>query len=90
MSKYKVVIHYEGAFKYTIEADSLEEAEEKAYALYSNEDNDAFAENLADSFIADSWEENNKHEGMVWDLNIGEYVYPENLPAYWHYTEEEE
>lgn len=30
------------------------------------------------------------HEGMVWDLNIGEYVYPENLPSHWHYTEEEE
>ena len=30
------------------------------------------------------------HEGMVWDLNIGEYVYPENLPSHWHYVEEEE
>lgn len=56
MNKYKVVIHYEGALKYIVEADSLEEAEEKAYELYnSEEDNDVFAENLADSFIADSW-----------------------------------
>ena len=31
-----------------------------------------------------------EHEEMVWDLNIGEYVYPENLPSHWHYTEEEE
>lgn len=55
MSKYKVVIHYEGALKYIVEADSLDEAEEKAYALYSNEDNDAFVGHIADSFIADSW-----------------------------------
>ena len=34
--------------------------------------------------------EEEDHEGMVWDLNIGEYVYPENLPSHWHYTEEEE
>ena len=55
MPKYKVVIHYEGALKYIVEADSLEEAEQKAYELYNNEGNDAFAENLADSFISDSW-----------------------------------
>ena len=55
MSKYKVVIHYDGDLKYTVEANSLEEAEQKACALYSNEDNDIFAENLADSFIVDSW-----------------------------------
>ena len=30
MPKYKVIIHYEGALNYTIEADSLGEAEEKA------------------------------------------------------------
>lgn len=29
------------------------------------------------------------HEGMVWDLSTGEYVYPENLPSHWHYVEEE-
>lgn len=55
MSKYKVVIHYDGDLKYIVEADSLEEAEQKACALYGNEDGDAFAEHLADSFIADSW-----------------------------------
>lgn len=55
MSKYKVVIHYEGALKYIVEADNLEEAEAKACELYDNEDNDVFAEYLADSFIADSW-----------------------------------
>lgn len=55
MPKYKVVIHYEGALDYIVEADSLGEAEEKAYALCSNEDNDAFAGHLADSFVADSW-----------------------------------
>lgn len=55
MPKYKVVIHYDGDFKYIIEADSLDEAERKAYELYDSEDNDAFAEHLADSFVADSW-----------------------------------
>lgn len=55
MPKYKVIIHYEGAINYTIEADSLDEAEQKACALFSNEDNNVFAERLADSFIADSW-----------------------------------
>lgn len=54
MGKYKVIIHYEGALKYLVEADSLDEAEQKAYALFGNEDN-AFAEHIADSFIADSW-----------------------------------
>ena len=55
MPKYKVIIHYEGALNYTVEADSLDEAEEKACALYSNEDGNVFVERLADSFIADSW-----------------------------------
>ena len=55
MPKYKVIIHYEGGLNYTIEADSLGEAEEKAYALYSNEDGNTFVERIADSFIADSW-----------------------------------
>ena len=56
MPKFKVVVHYEGALKYIVEADSLDEAEEKAYELYNNEeDNDVFAENLADVFVADSW-----------------------------------
>ena len=58
MPKYKVIIHYEGALKYIVEADSLYEAEEKASALYSNEDSNAFVTHLADSFIADSWRVN--------------------------------
>jgi hypothetical protein len=53
--KYKVIIHYEGALNYTVEADNLDEAEAKAYELFNSEDNDRFAEHLADSFIADSW-----------------------------------
>ena len=55
MNKYKVVIHYDGDLKYIVEADSLEEAEQKAYALYGNEDNDVFVGHIADSFIVDSW-----------------------------------
>lgn len=55
MPKYKVVIHYEGALKYVVEADSLGEAEKKAYELFNDEDNDAFAEHLAFSFVSDSW-----------------------------------
>lgn len=55
MPKYKVIIHYEGALNYTVEADSLGEAEEKAYELFNDEDNNAFAGHLADSFVADSW-----------------------------------
>lgn len=55
MNKYKVVIHYDGDLKYIVEADSLEEVEEKAYELFDSEDNDRFAECIADSFIADSW-----------------------------------
>lgn len=55
MPKYKVIIHYEGALDYIVEADNLDEAEKKASALYDNEDNDTFAECLADSFVADSW-----------------------------------
>lgn len=55
MSKYKVIIHYEGALNYTVEADNLDEAEAKACELFDSEDNDRFAECIADSFIADSW-----------------------------------
>lgn len=54
MPKYKVIIHYEGALKYFIEADSLDEAEVKACELFDSEDNNRFAECIADSFIADS------------------------------------
>ena len=54
MSKYKVIIHYEGALNYTVEADSLDEAEVKACELFDSEDNNRFAECIADSFIADS------------------------------------
>ena len=55
MPKYKVIIHYEGALDYIVEADSLNEAEQKAYALYGNEDGNVFIGHMADSFIADSW-----------------------------------
>lgn len=30
------------------------------------------------------------HEGMIWDLSKGKYVYPEELPSHWRYIEEEE
>ena len=55
MPKYKVIIHYEGALYYTVEADSLDEAEVKACELFDSEDNNRFAECIANSFIVDSW-----------------------------------
>lgn len=55
MPKYKVVIHYEGDLRYTIDADDIDEAEKIASDLFDSEDDHVFAEYLADSFITDSW-----------------------------------
>lgn len=58
MSKYKAMIHFEGAFDYEIEATSKEEAEKIAQGYIDDlpSDSEIFADNLADCFIDDSWE----------------------------------
>lgn len=56
MPKYKVVIHYEGALDYFVQAENSEQAERIALSYAQSEDNDFFAGNLADMFIADCYE----------------------------------
>lgn len=58
MKKFKVVIHFEGAFDYEITADTREEAEEIAQSYVDElpSNSEIFAENLADCFVDDSWE----------------------------------
>lgn len=55
--KYHVVVHYEGAFVYDIEAASEDEAKDMAMTFYDSEDADAFLENLADADVCDCYEE---------------------------------
>ena len=38
MKKYNVTVIFDGAVSYHVEADSVEEAEEKAYDLFERED----------------------------------------------------
>lgn len=56
MAKYKVVVHYEGAFNYVVSANSPEEAEEWAMAASDSAPSESFMENLADIFVTDCWE----------------------------------
>ena len=56
MTKYRVVVHYEGAFRYEVFANSPEEAEQWAMAASDSAPSESFLENLADIFIADCWE----------------------------------
>jgi len=57
MKKYTVIVHYEGAFEYTVEAEDEDKAREIAEEKFGCESNDSIAENIADSYVCDSWEE---------------------------------
>ena len=56
MAKYKVVVHFEGAFNYVVSANSPEEAEEWAMDVSDSASSESFLENIADIFVADCWE----------------------------------
>lgn len=56
MTKYTVVIHYEGSVDYTIEAENEEDAKEIASQKMMNEDLETICEGI-DWDICDVWEE---------------------------------
>ena len=56
MPQYRVVVHYEGAFKYDIFADNPGKAEAIAMAAADSAPTERYLENLADMFITDCWE----------------------------------
>ena len=55
--KYRVIIHFEGAMDYEIEASNEDEAKEKAKTMFAEEDDRIIISEIADSFICDVWEE---------------------------------
>lgn len=57
MKTYNVVVHYEGAFSYEVEAENEDAAKEIAMDMASAEPNDALDENIADMFVCDCWED---------------------------------
>ena len=57
MSKlYKVVIHYEGAIDFEVEAESTSQAEQLAEELFDDMDDRELVANLADIGICDVYE----------------------------------
>ena len=53
---YKVIIHYEGAVEFEVEADNTTEAEQLAEELFDEMDDRELIANLGDIGIADVWE----------------------------------
>jgi hypothetical protein len=54
--KYNVVIHYEGAWNFNIEAENEDEAKELAEIRFAELSPKELINNLADSFIDGCWE----------------------------------
>lgn len=54
--KYNVVIHYEGAWDFEIEANNTEEASNIAEQLFADISAEELVEALADVFVCDCWE----------------------------------
>lgn len=52
--KFNVCVHYDGVLSFIVEADSTEEAEEKAEQLFSEAPDSELADNLADVFVCDA------------------------------------
>lgn len=56
MNKYNVVIHYEGAWNFDIEAKDEDEAMEIAETKFAELSSEELIDNLADSFVDGCWE----------------------------------
>ena len=54
--KYNVVIHYEGAWNFNIEAKDEDEAREIAETKFAELSAEELVSNLADSFVDGCWE----------------------------------
>ena len=57
-NKYRVVIHYEGAWNFEIEAADEEQAQELAETQFAELGADELINNLADVITCDCWEVN--------------------------------
>lgn len=58
MKKFAVVVHYEGAMNYEVEAETEEEAKEIADQMFNEEDDREISAQIADYDICDCWELN--------------------------------
>lgn len=56
--KYNVVVHYEGGWKFEIEAENEDKAKEIAEMEFAHISAKTLVNNLADVFVCDCWEAN--------------------------------
>ena len=56
MKKFVVIIHYEGAMDYEVEAETEEEARDIADQMFSEEDDRKISTSVAYYDICDCWE----------------------------------
>ena len=56
MKKFEVVVHYEGAISYEVEAQTEEEARQIAERMFGDESNAIIAAEISDCDICDCWE----------------------------------
>ena len=57
MKQYRVIVHYEGGWRFDIEAENKDEAEDKAMELFGDLDDRELVANIADIAVCDCWEE---------------------------------
>lgn len=56
MKKFEVVVHYEGAINYEVEAQTEDEAKQIAEKMFGNESDTIIAAEITDCGICDCWE----------------------------------
>lgn len=56
MMKYNIIVHYEGAWSFEIEAENVDKAKEIAEDKFADLDADELMSALADSYVCDYWE----------------------------------
>lgn len=57
MKKFRVVVNFSGAIGYDVEAETQEEAEQKAMDMFGDEYDSTITQNIADIGASDCWEE---------------------------------
>lgn len=53
--KYNVIVHYEGGWKFEIEAKNIDEAKEIAEMKFDELSAQELVDNLADIYVCDVW-----------------------------------
>lgn len=61
MKKFVVIVHYEGAMDYEVEAETEEEARDIADQMFSEEDDRKISTSVAYYDICDCWEFNEEN-----------------------------